>query len=659
MAFKLVSDYSPSGDQPEAIKQIIDNFRYNINKQVLLGVTGSGKTFTMANVIRELNVPALVIAHNKTLAAQLFGEFKRFFPDAAVEYFVSYYDYYQPEAYVPQSDTYIEKDSSINDHIDKMRHSATRSLLERRDVIIVASVSCIYGLGSPEAYYGKLVSVEIEQSIEMEKIVEKLISINYERNDYDFHRGVFKVKGDTLDIFPSHEEDAAYRIEFFGDKIDSLAEFNPYSGKTVRNRSKIAVYPNTHYVTANVTMEDVIENIKKDLGKRTCDLENHNKLLEAQRLKQRTLFDIEMLTETGYCNGIENYSRYFDGRSEGDTPPTLMSYLPKDALVIIDESHITIPQITGMYFGDRSRKTTLVEYGFRLPSALDNRPLKFDEFSERVDKVLYVSATPANFEINDSQGIIVEQVIRPTGLMDPVIDIRPAKNQVDDLYSEIIKVTKGGSRVLVTTLTKRMAEELTRYYKDLNLKVEYLHSDIDTIERIKIIRDLRLGKFDCLIGINLLREGLDIPEVSLVAILDADKEGFLRSEKSLIQTIGRAARNVDAKAILNADILTQSIKKACEETSRRRKKQEEYNRINGITPESIKNEISNILESIYEKDYVTVDVEVPVDINLTGNKEKDTKIIEKEMYKAAKKMDFERAASLRDLLFEYKSAKIK
>ena len=659
MAFKLVSDYSPSGDQPEAIKQIIDNFRYNINKQVLLGVTGSGKTFTMANVIRELNVPALVIAHNKTLAAQLFGEFKRFFPDAAVEYFVSYYDYYQPEAYVPQSDTYIEKDSSINDHIDKMRHSATRSLLERRDVIIVASVSCIYGLGSPEAYYGKLVSVEIEQSIEMEKIVEKLISINYERNDYDFHRGVFKVKGDTLDIFPSHEEDAAYRIEFFGDKIDSLAEFNPYSGKTVRNRSKIAVYPNTHYVTANVTMEDVIENIKKDLGKRTRDLENHNKLLEAQRLKQRTLFDIEMLTETGYCNGIENYSRYFDGRSEGDTPPTLMSYLPKDALVIIDESHITIPQIKGMYFGDRSRKTTLVEYGFRLPSALDNRPLKFDEFSERVDKVLYVSATPANFEINDSQGIIVEQVIRPTGLMDPVIDIRPAKNQVDDLYSEIIKVTKGGSRVLVTTLTKRMAEELTRYYKDLNLKVEYLHSDIDTIERIKIIRDLRLGKFDCLIGINLLREGLDIPEVSLVAILDADKEGFLRSEKSLIQTIGRAARNVDAKAILYADILTESIKKACEETSRRRKKQEEYNRINGITPESIKNEISNILESIYEKDYVTVDVEVPVDINLTGNKEKDTKIIEKEMYKAAKKMDFERAAVLRDLFFEYKSAKIK
>jgi excinuclease ABC subunit B len=659
MSFKLVSSYKPSGDQPNAIKQIVGNFKKNINKQVLLGVTGSGKTFTMANVIKELNVPTLVIAHNKTLAAQLFGEFKRFFPDSAVEYFVSYYDYYQPEAYVPQTDSYIEKDSSINDHIDKMRHSATRSLLERRDVIIVASVSCIYGLGSPEAYYGQLVSVEVNETIEMEEIIEKLISINYERNDYDFHRGIFKVKGDTLDIFPSHEESIAYRIEFFGNIIDNISEINPYTGRTIINRPKIAVYPNTHYVTANVTMEEIIENIKIDLETQIYNLEKNNKLLEAQRLWQRTQFDIEMLLETGYCNGVENYSRYFDGRKPGETPPTLMSYLPEDALVIIDESHITIPQIRGMYFGDRSRKTTLVEYGFRLPSALDNRPLKFDEFYKRVDKVLYVSATPAEFEINDSDGIIVEQLIRPTGLMDPVVEIRPSKTQVDDLYNEIKKTTKNGNKVLVTTLTKRMAEELTSYLKDLNIKVEYLHSDIDTIERVKIIRDLRVGKFDCLIGVNLLREGLDIPEVSLVAILDADKEGFLRSERSLIQTIGRAARNIDGKAILYADVITGSIKKAYEETERRRKKQDEYNKIYGITPEGIKSEILNILESIYEKDYVTIESNIAIDISLTGNKEKDIKIIEKEMYKAAKKMEFEKAASLRDLLFEYKSAKIK
>ncbi len=659
MSFKLVSSYKPSGDQPNAIKQIVGNFKKNINKQVLLGVTGSGKTFTMANVIKELNVPTLVIAHNKTLAAQLFGEFKRFFPDSAVEYFVSYYDYYQPEAYVPQTDSYIEKDSSINDHIDKMRHSATRSLLERRDVIIVASVSCIYGLGSPEAYYGQLVSVEVNETIEMEEIIEKLISINYERNDYDFHRGIFKVKGDTLDIFPSHEESIAYRIEFFGNIIDNISEINPYTGRTIINRPKIAVYPNTHYVTANVTMEEIIENIKIDLETQIYNLEKNNKLLEAQRLRQRTQFDIEMLLETGYCNGVENYSRYFDGRKPGETPPTLMSYLPEDALVIIDESHITIPQIRGMYFGDRSRKTTLVEYGFRLPSALDNRPLKFDEFYKRVDKVLYVSATPAEFEINDSDGIIVEQLIRPTGLMDPVVEIRPSKTQVDDLYNEIKKTTKNGNKVLVTTLTKRMAEELTSYLKDLNIKVEYLHSDIDTIERVKIIRDLRVGKFDCLIGVNLLREGLDIPEVSLVAILDADKEGFLRSERSLIQTIGRAARNIDGKAILYADVITGSIKKAYEETERRRKKQDEYNKIYGITPEGIKSEILNILESIYEKDYVTIESNIAIDISLTGNKEKDIKIIEKEMYKAAKKMEFEKAASLRDLLFEYKSAKIK
>ncbi|MDY6821515.1 MAG: excinuclease ABC subunit UvrB, partial [Deferribacterota bacterium] len=564
-------------------------------------------------------------------------------------------DYYQPEAYVPQSDIYIEKDSSINDHIDKMRHSATRSLLERRDVIIVASVSCIYGLGSPEAYYGQLISVELGQEIEMEAIMEKLISIQYERNDYDFHRGTFKVKGDILDIFPSHEENIAYRVEFFGDEIENISEFDPLTGKTVRERQKVTVYPNTHYVTANVTIDDVINNIKIDLDKRVKEFESKNKLLEAQRLKQITNFDIEMLEETGYCNGIENYSRYFDGRKPGETPPTLMSYLPKDSLVIIDESHITIPQVKGMYFGDRSRKKTLVEYGFRLPSALDNRPLRFDEFNKCLDKVLYVSATPAEFEINDSSGIIVEQVIRPTGLVDPEIFIKPAKNQVDDLYYEIKKEISKGYRVLVTTLTKRMAEELSKYYKELSLKVEYLHSDIDTIERIKIIRELRLGKFDCLIGVNLLREGLDIPEVSLVAVLDADKEGFLRSERSLIQTIGRAARNVDARAIFYADNITKSIKKAVKETDRRRKKQFEYNKKHGITPQTIKSEISNILESIYEKDYVTIDKNETIDVALTGDKNKDIKILEKEMYRLAKNMEFEKAARVRDLLFEYKA----
>ena len=654
MNYKLNSDYKPAGDQPVAISELTSNFKNNIEKQVLLGVTGSGKTFTMANVIENLNVPTLIIAHNKTLAAQLYGEFKRFFPESAVEYFVSYYDYYQPEAYVPQSDTYIEKDSSINDHIDKMRHSATRSLLERRDVIIVASVSCIYGLGSPEAYYGKLISVQVNQMVSMEQVLEKLVKIQYQRNDYDFHRGVFKVKGDVLDVFPSHEEDLAYRVGFFGDEIEFLAEIDPVTGKTIRNRDKLAIYPNTHYVTANVTLDDAIKNIKNDLEVRLNEFNSSNKLLEAERLSQRTFFDIEMLEETGYCNGIENYSRYFDGRNPGDTPPTLMSYLPEDALVIIDESHMTVPQIRGMYFGDRSRKFTLVEYGFRLPSALDNRPLKFDEFNKRLNKVLYVSATPAEYEIENSNGIIVEQIIRPTGLIDPEIEVRPSRNQVDDLYGEIRRIVNKGNRVLVTTLTKRMAEELTRYYKDLNLRVEYLHSDIDTLERIKIIRDLRLGKFDCLVGINLLREGLDIPEVSLVAVLDADKEGFLRSERALIQTVGRAARNIDAKAIFYADNFTSSIEKAISETERRRKKQIEYNKQNNITPQTIKNEISNILESIYEKDYVTMGLDKYLDIDLTGDRNKDIELLERHMYEAAKNLEFEKAAQIRDLLFEYR-----
>lgn len=655
--FKLVTDYKPAGDQPAAIKKLVENFKNNINKQVLLGVTGSGKTFTMANVIEKLNVPTLIIAHNKTLAAQLYGEFKNFFPENAVEYFVSYYDYYQPEAYMPQTDTYIEKDSSINEEIDKLRHSATRSLLERRDVVIVASVSCIYGLGSPEAYYGMLVSVEVGEDISMDEVLAKLIEIKYERNDYDFHRGIFRVKGDTLEVFPSHEDKLAYRIEFFGDEVERISEFDPLTGMTINVRGKVAIYPNTHYVTSKVTIEDAIKEIKKDLLERVAYFEKENKLLEAQRLTQRTMFDIEMMKETGYCNGIENYSRYFEARKPGEPPPTLLSYLPKDALVIIDESHMTIPQIRGMYNGDRSRKTTLVEYGFRLPAALDNRPLKFEEFYERAHNVLYVSATPADFEIEDSKGVVVEQIIRPTGLVDPIIDIKPAKNQVDDLYSEIVKVIEKGERVLVTTLTKRMAEDLTAYLKDLNIKVEYLHSDIDTLQRVKIIKGLREGEFDVLVGINLLREGLDIPEVSLVAVLDADKEGFLRSERALIQTIGRAARNVNGRAIFYADKITDSIRKAYNETKRRRERQLKYNKEHNITPETIKSKINDILVSIYEKDYVTIPKSDEFEIKLSGNTKKDIEMLEKEMYKASEKLDFEKAAKIRDILFEYRVKK--
>lgn len=653
--FKLVTEYSPSGDQPEAIKKIVKNFKDGLNRQVLLGVTGSGKTFTMANVIEQLNVPTLIIAHNKTLAAQLYGEFKKFFPENAVEYFVSYYDYYQPEAYLPQTDTYIEKDSSINEEIDKLRHSATRSLLERRDVIIVASVSCIYGLGSPEAYYGMLVSVEVGEDVKIDEILQKLVEIKYERNDYDFHRGVFRVKGDTLEVFPSHEDKLAYRIEFFGDEIDRISEFDPLTGQTLQTRPKIAIYPNTHYVTSKVTVEDAIKQIKKDLLERVAYFEKENKLLEAQRLSQRTMFDIEMIKETGYCNGIENYSRYFDGRLPGEPPPTLLSYLPKDALVIIDESHMTIPQIRGMYNGDRSRKTTLVEYGFRLPAALDNRPLKFEEFYQRVNKVLYVSATPAEFELEDSKGVVVEQIIRPTGLVDPEIEIRPARNQVEDVYLEIVKTIERGERVLVTTLTKRMAEDLTAYLRDLNIKAEYMHSDIDTLERVKIIKGLREGDFDVLIGINLLREGLDIPEVSLVAVLDADKEGFLRSERSLIQTVGRAARNINGRAIFYADKMTGSILRAFNETKRRREKQLEYNKIHNITPETIKSKMNDILVSIYEKDYLTIPKKGEVEFELTGDVKKDIETLEKEMYKASEKLDFERAAKIRDILFEYRT----
>ena len=569
MEFKISSEYEPAGDQIEAIEQIVSSYKAGAKRQVLLGVTGSGKTFTMANVIERLQVPTLIIAHNKTLAAQLYGEFLKFFPDNAVEYFVSYYDYYQPEAYIPSSDTYIEKDSAINEEIEKLRNRATRSLIERRDVIIVASVSCIYGLGSPETYATMIQHFEAGNDYNFDDVLMKLVQVRYERNDIDFHRGVYRVKGDTIEIFPSHEDETAYRLEFFGDTLDRISEFNAITGKTLNELTELSVYPNTHYVTNTITVDSVIEQMKKDLLERCAEFVSQNKLLEEQRLTQRTMFDIEMIKETGYCTGIENYSRYFDGRAAGSTPYTLISYLPKDALVIIDESHITIPQVRGMYNGDRSRKMTLVDFGFRLPVALDNRPLKFDEFDSRVNNVLYVSATPDRYEIEQAQGVIAEQIIRPTGLMDPEIEVRPARTQVDDLYAEILKVTGEGGRVLVTTLTKRMAEELTRYYKDMGIKVEYLHSEIDTLQRIKIITSLRLGEFDVLVGINLLREGLDIPEVKLVAILDADKEGFLRSTKSLIQTIGRAARNAEGRAIFYGDKISGAMQQTIDETDRK------------------------------------------------------------------------------------------
>ncbi len=650
MEFKISSEYKPAGDQIEAIEQIVSSYKAGAKRQVLLGVTGSGKTFTMANVIERLQVPTLIIAHNKTLAAQLYGEFLKFFPDNAVEYFVSYYDYYQPEAYIPSSDTYIEKDSAINEEIEKLRNRATRSLIERRDVIIVASVSCIYGLGSPETYATMIQHFEAGNDYNFDDVLMKLVQVRYERNDIDFHRGVYRVKGDTIEIFPSHEDETAYRLEFFGDTLDRISEFNAITGKTLNELTELSVYPNTHYVTNTITVDSVIEQMKKDLLERCAEFVSQNKLLEEQRLTQRTMFDIEMIKETGYCTGIENYSRYFDGRAAGSTPYTLISYLPKDALVIIDESHITIPQVRGMYNGDRSRKMTLVDFGFRLPVALDNRPLKFDEFDSRVNNVLYVSATPDRYEIEQAQGVIAEQIIRPTGLMDPEIEVRPARTQVDDLYAEILKVTGEGGRVLVTTLTKRMAEELTRYYKDMGIKVEYLHSEIDTLQRIKIITSLRLGEFDVLVGINLLREGLDIPEVKLVAILDADKEGFLRSTKSLIQTIGRAARNAEGRAIFYGDKISGAMQQTIDETVRRRAKQQAYNDAHGITPETVKSAISDILSSIYEKDYFTVEVNDSFDVKLSGKTDKDIEMLEKKMYKASEDLDFETAAKLREAI---------
>jgi len=647
--FEIQSDVVPCGDQPQAIEGLSRGVAGGARHQVLLGVTGSGKTFTMAHVIAASQKPALIIAPNKTLAAQLYGELKRLFPRNAVEYFVSYYDYYQPEAYIPQTDTYIQKDSHINDQIDKMRHAATRSLLDRDDVIIVASVSCIYGLGSPEAYYDMLLYVETDATLSREDAVRKLVDIHYERGDMDFYRGRFRARGDVLDIYPVHEEDRAVRINFFGDVVESIQEIDPLTGKVLNHLSRVAIYPATHYVTTVDIRERAIHDIKRELSEQIACFRDQNMLLEAQRVEERTRFDLEMMAEIGYCHGIENYSRHLTGRGPGEPPPTLLDYFPKDFLIFIDESHITVPQLIGMYRGDRSRKETLVRYGFRLPSALDNRPLRFEEFEERVHQVIYVSATPGPYELDRTEQT-VEQIIRPTGLVDPEIEVRPATNQVDDLLGRIRDTVEKGDRVLVTTLTKRMAEDLTEYYADLNVRVQYMHSDIKTIERMEIIRDLRLGIFDVLVGINLLREGLDLPEVSLVAILDADKEGFLRSERSLIQTCGRAARNINGRVLLYADQITGSMERAIQESLRRREMQLEYNRLNHITPASIQKNIDDILSSPYEADYVTLPA-VAEEEAAYASPDALNKMIEdlkEKMFDAAAKLEFEAAARYRD-----------
>jgi len=648
--FKLVSDFVPKGDQPEAIRRLVEGLKAPRQHQVLLGITGSGKTFTMAKVIEAVERPTLILSHNKTLAAQLYQEFKRFFPDNAVEYFVSYYDYYQPEAYVPQSDTYIEKEATINDEIDRMRHSATRSLFERRDVVIVASVSCIYGLGSPEAYHGMMLLLEPGMEIDRDAMLRKLVEIQYERTTFDLERGKFRVRGDVVEIFPSYD-DVAVRVEMFGDAIESIAVIDPLRGTVIKKLQRIPVYPNSHYVTPRDRLLLAVDNIKIELQDRLAELEKGGKLLEAQRLHQRTMFDLEMIKEVGYCTGIENYSRHLTGRKPGEAPPNLLDYLPKDHLMILDESHVTVPQLGGMYWGDRSRKETLVEYGFRLPSALDNRPLRFEEFEERVGQRIYVSATPGPYELERAQGEVIEQIIRPTGLIDPEIEVRPVGRQVDDLLHEVRQRVAGGDRVLVTTLTKRMAEELTRYYADLGVRVEYLHSDIDTLQRVHILRNLRKGDFDVLVGVNLLREGLDLPEVSLVAILDADKEGFLRSAGSLIQTCGRAARNVRGKVLMYADVVTRSMRIAIDETNRRRALQTEYNRANGITPESIIKAIDEVLGSVYEADYFKVPIQEEKGDETARRPEEIEKEIaglQAEMRIAADSMRFEEAAALRD-----------
>jgi excinuclease ABC subunit B len=647
--FNLVSDFELAGDQARAIGELVDGLERGDRHQVLLGVTGSGKTFTMAHTIARVNRPTLVMVHNKTLAAQLFQEFRYLFPQNAVEYFVSYYDYYQPEAYVPATDSYIEKEATINDEIDRMRLSATRSLFERRDVIIVASVSCIYGLGSPEAYYGMLLPLERGQRIGREQVLRKLVEIQYERNDHEFGRGTFRVRGDIVEVYPSYEEQGV-RIELFGDEIDGLSSFDPLTGKTIRRHDKIAVYPKSHFVAPRERTKIAVTSIKDELAWYRSKLETEGRLLEAQRIHQRTMFDLEMIREIGYCHGIENYARHLTGRSQGEPPPTLLDYLPNDALVVVDESHQTVPQIRGMYHGDRSRKEVLVAYGFRLPSALDNRPLSFEEWEDRVGQVVFVSATPGPYELSRSDGVVVEQIIRPTGLIDPPIDVRPVKGQVDDLLQEIRQRTTRGERVLVTTLTKRMAEDLTQYYQELGVRVRYLHSDIETLERVQILRDLRRGMFDVLVGINLLREGLDLPEVSLVAILDADKEGFLRSAGSLIQTSGRAARNVNGRVIMYADKVTDSMRVAIGETSRRREIQKAYNEEHGITPQSIIKRIDEVLSSVHERDYSTPSMLREETERFRTQHELDTHVAELQeaMRAAATNLDFEKAASIRD-----------
>jgi excinuclease ABC subunit B len=643
-----VTQFQPKGDQVDAIEQLVRGLKEGEKHQVLLGVTGSGKTFTMAKVIEALNRPTLVLAHNKTLAAQLCQEFRTFFPRNAVDYFVSYYDYYQPEAYIASTDTYIEKEATINDEIDKMRMSATRSLFERRDCIIVASVSCIYGIGSPEAYYGMLLFLDKGQRVKREEIIKKLVEIQYERNDSDFHRGTFRVRGDTIEVFPAYD-DFAYRIELFGDEIDTLSQIDPLYGEVRFVYERLPIYPKSHYVMPRSTLLNAIQTIKEELEWWRPQLEAAGKLVEAQRLHQRTRFDIEMMKEIGFCHGIENYSRHLSGRQAGEPPPTLLDYLPQDHLIFIDESHQTIPQVRGMYTGDRSRKENLVNYGFRLPSALDNRPLKFEEFERRLNQVVYVSATPGPYELTKSSGVVVEQIIRPTGLVDPIVEVRPVKGQIDDLLHEIRLRETRKERVLVTTLTKRMAEDLTEYYREVAVRCRYMHSEIETLERIKIIRDLRRGEFDVLVGINLLREGLDLPEVSLVAILDADKEGFLRSRDSLIQTMGRAARNVRGMAILYADVMTVSMKEAIQETNRRRERQVRYNEENGITPETIVKPIDMSLISMTEADYVELPlVDDEIQVSSAADLEEQILRLQKEMREVAKRFEFEKAARLRD-----------
>ena len=654
MDFELKSDFKPTGDQPEAIKSIVSSINNNEKYSTLLGVTGSGKTFTMANIIQEVKMPTLILAHNKTLAAQLYSEFKEFFPNNAVEYFVSYYDYYQPEAYVAHSDTYIEKDASINDEIDKLRHSATAAILERDDVIIISSVSCIYGLGDPEDYRKLMLSLRPGMERDRDDIIKKLIEIQYERNDINFTRGTFRVRGDILEIFPASNDERAIRIEFFGDEIDRITEIDYVTGKIVGTRNHVVIFPASHYVTTPERVEKAVIEIEKELEERVKSFKDDDKLLEAQRIEQRTKYDIEMLKEIGFCQGIENYSRHITGRKPGEKPYTLMDFFPDDYLIIVDESHVTVPQVRGMYAGDRSRKTSLIDNGFRLPSAYDNRPLNFDEFEENINQILFVTATPGSYELEHST-TIAEQIIRPTGLLDPIVEVRPINNQIDDLVVEINKVIEKDERVLITTLTKKMSEDLTNYLKEIGIKVKYLHSDIDTLERVEIIRDLRLGKFDVLVGINLLREGLDIPEVSLVAILDADKEGFLRSETSLIQTIGRAARNIEGRVILYGDVMTDSMKQAIDETNRRRKIQHEYNVFHNIDPKTIVKEIS---EDLINLDY-------GLDINETEGKDKkiftSRKDIEKEIIKLqkqiaklSKELDFENAIIKRDEMTKLK-----